>query len=342
MGKVGIALWGGMSPQEIVHCVKSAERKGFSAAWMAEGHGGDAFSILTACALSTSKIRLGTSIVSIFVRSAPTIALGAATVDAFSRGRFILGLGSSHSVQVVPEHGLDYDKPLERMHETVQIIRALFADQKIAFTGRIFPKVNYDFWFTPFRKRIPIYLAALNPRMLELCGQIADGNIMVWATVERARRAAKILRDSASKSGRSPSDLEVASLIPTCISEDEEAALDGARKLVGLYTGFYPRYNRLVAEGGFPKKAREIRQAWLAGRTEDAFAIVDEKMVRAFCIAGGREDCLNRLAEYRRAGVSLPILFPFARSARKGRTWGFSGQASVKEATISAIKAGLS
>ncbi len=340
MGKVGIALWGGMSAQEIVSCVRSAEKGGFDAAWMAEGHGGDAFSMLTACALSTSKIRLGTSIVSIFVRSAPTIALGAATVDAFSKGRFILGLGSSHYVQVVPEHGLDYGKPLERMEETVQIVRALFAEQKVAFAGRIFPKVNYDFWFTPFRNRIPIYLAALNPKMLDLCGRIADGTIMVWATVGRAKRASGLLKASARKAGRNPSGLEVASLIPTCVSEDEEAALDGARKLVGLYTGFYPRYNRLVAESGFPKKAREIRQAWLAGRTEDAFAMVDERMVRAFCIAGGREDCLKRLSEYRKAGVSLPILFPFARSARRGRTWGFSAQASVKEATLSAIKAG--
>ena len=178
------------------------------------------------------------------------------------------------------------------MEETVQIVRALFAEQKVAFAGRIFPKVNYDFWFTPFRNRIPIYLAALNPKMLDLCGRIADGTIMVWATVGRAKRASGLLKASARKAGRNPSGLEVASLIPTCVSEDEEAALDGARKLVGLYTGFYPRYNRLVAESGFPKKAREIRQAWLAGRTEDAFR------------DGGREDGQGVLHRRRQRGLS--------------------------------------
>ena len=307
---------------------------------MAEGHGGDAFSVLTAAALATKKIRLGTSIVSIFVRSAPTLALGAATVDAFSRGRFILGLGSSHLVQVEPEHGLPYEEPIERMRECIEIIRTLLSEKKIDFNGRVFPKVAYDLWFTPYRRVVPIYLAAINPKMLELCGQLADGTLMVWTTAARAGESAKILLDSAKKEGKDPRRMEVGTLIPTCVAEDGEAAMDGARKLVGLYAGFYPRYNKIIAESGFKKKAAEIRAAWLEGRKEEAFALVDEKMAKTFCVAGGREECRQKLEEYRSVGVTLPILFPFAPSARRGRTWGFSGQASVKDATLSAIEAG--
>src|ERR1700683_933482 len=88
----GIALWGGMDANDEVECVKLAEKEGLSSAWVAEGHGGDAFSILSACALSTKRIKLGTSIVSVFVRSPPTIALGAATVDTLARGRFSRGV----------------------------------------------------------------------------------------------------------------------------------------------------------------------------------------------------------------------------------------------------------
>jgi alkanesulfonate monooxygenase SsuD/methylene tetrahydromethanopterin reductase-like flavin-dependent oxidoreductase (luciferase family) len=338
MAKVGIALWGGMDPTKLVDCVKLAEKHNFPA-WMAEGHGGDAFSILTACAIATSKIRLGTSIVSVFVRSAPTIALGAAMVDAFSHGRFVLGLGSSHRVQVEPEHGLPYEEPLQRTRESVQIIRELLSNGKAEFSGKIFPRVTYDFWFTNPRKPIPIYLAAINPKMLELCGQLADGTLMVWTTVGRARYAAKILEEAARRNGRNKA-LEVGALIPTCVADDEEAALDGARKLVGLYAGFYPRYNKIVAESGFNKKAAAIRKAWVDGNKEEAFALVDEKMARTFCITGGKEDCQKRLIEYRKVGVTLPILFPFAPSAKKGRTWGFGGQASVEVATQSAIEAG--
>ena len=93
MAQIGLALAGGMSPTDVVDCVKYAEEQGYTSAWFAEGHGGDQFSILTACALATRRIQLGTSISSIFVRSAPTIAMAAACVDHYSRQRFILGAG---------------------------------------------------------------------------------------------------------------------------------------------------------------------------------------------------------------------------------------------------------
>src|SRR5437773_12418939 len=111
MERLGIAFSGGASPAEIVDCVTLAEALGHESAWVAEGHGGDQFAVLAACAAATSRILLGTAISSVFVRTAPTIAMAAATVDALSGGRFILGLGSSHKVQVEGEHGVSYEKP---------------------------------------------------------------------------------------------------------------------------------------------------------------------------------------------------------------------------------------
>ena len=103
MERLGVAFTGGMAPTDIVECVRLAEELGYESAWMAEGHGGDQFSILTACAVATERILLGTSITSVFVRTAPTIAMAAACVDHFSNGRFVLGLGTSHREQVGPE-----------------------------------------------------------------------------------------------------------------------------------------------------------------------------------------------------------------------------------------------
>src|ERR1051326_3448597 len=105
MTRVGIAFSGGASPAEIVDCAKLAEALGYESAWVAEGHGGDQFAVLAACARETSRIGLGTAITSVFVRTAPTIAMAAATVDDLSGGRFTLGIGSSHKVQVEAEHG---------------------------------------------------------------------------------------------------------------------------------------------------------------------------------------------------------------------------------------------
>src|SRR5215831_9716952 len=135
MARVGVAFAGGMSPSDIVDCVKLAEDLGYESAWIAEGHGGDQFSILTACAVQTKRILLGTSISSVFVRSAPTIAMAAACVDYFSNQRFVLGLGSSHKVQVEPEHGLQYGKPVQRVRETVEVIRTLLRDGVVSYKG---------------------------------------------------------------------------------------------------------------------------------------------------------------------------------------------------------------
>ena len=133
MSRIGIAISGGPNPAEVVDLVDLAESLGYESAWVAEGHGGDQFAILAACAVRTSRILLGTSISSVFVRTAPTIAMAASTVADMSGGRFILGLGSSHKVQVEPEHGVAYGKPLTRTRETVAIVRELIRDGSVRF-----------------------------------------------------------------------------------------------------------------------------------------------------------------------------------------------------------------
>ena len=335
----GIALWGGMDANDEVECVKLAEKEGLSSAWVAEGHGGDAFSILSACALSTKRIKLGTSIVSVFVRSPPTIALSAATVDALARGRFSLGLGTSHRVQVEPEHGLPYREPMQRMEETVKIIRALISTGKVDHTGEIFPKVSYDLWFKPFRKSIPIYVSALFPKMLELCGRLADGVILVWNTAERARQSAQIVSSSARRAGRDPKTIRLACLIPTCISTDSEAAVEGMRNLIAFYIDYFPRYARIMSECGFAKEVEQVRAAWSTGKRRDAVSVVSDRMVRSLCIAGDAEECRTRLQEYRLSGVTLPILFPNPPPKRKRSGDGYSSSVSAKEGVISAIRA---
>src|SRR5204862_2523284 len=120
-------------------CIKLAEALGYESAWVAEGHGGDQFAVLAACATQTSRILLGTSITSVFVRTIPTIAMAAATVDHLSAGRFILGVGSSHKVQVEDEHGVTYSKPLTGTRETVDIIRALLRDGRDESRGEHIP-----------------------------------------------------------------------------------------------------------------------------------------------------------------------------------------------------------
>jgi probable F420-dependent oxidoreductase len=311
--KIGIAISGGPNPAEIVDLVVLAESLGYDSAWIAEGHGGDQFAILAACAMRTSRIRLGTSISSVFVRTAPTIAMAASSVADLSGGRFILGLGSSHKVQVEPEHGVVYSKPLTRTRETLAIVRALIRDGRVRFNGETVRIENFDLWYTPQQRDVPIYLAAVFARGVALAGEIADGIILTRSTLDAAATIRRQLSDAARQAGRDPSAIEVTTLLPTAVADTREAALAALRPNVALYAGFFPRYNRLMAEHGFVSEAAEIAAAWARGDREAAERAVSDAMIEATSIAGTPEQCRARIEAYRGSGVDTPILSPFAR-----------------------------
>lgn len=310
VAQIGVALTGGLTPPEAVECVQLAEALGYESAWVAEGHGGDQFALLAACAVSTRRIRLGTSISSVFVRSAPTIAMAAATVDHLSGGRFVLGLGSSHRVQVEGEHGLTYGQPIERVRETVDVVRALLRDGEVSYQGRLIRIERFDLWFRPLRGEIPIYLSALFGPMLEVCGEIAQGTLLTWPTLDAGRRAAAHVARGARRAGRAPEEVEIASLLPCMVVPDRQEALALMRPGVAFYGGFFPRYNRVLAESGFPEAARAIKAAWDRGDRDGAARAVPDALVDAVAVAGTPEECRRRVEAYRASGIALPIISP--------------------------------
>ena len=313
MSRIGIAFSGGLTASEIADCAERAEASGYESVWVAEGHGGDQFAILAACALRTRRVRLGTAISSVFVRTAPTIAMAAAAVDELSGGRFVLGLGSSHRVQVGPEHGMDYRKPLGRVRETVSIVRRLLREGEVAHAGETVRIERFDLWFKPLRGEIPVYLSALFPRMTELCGEVADGVILTRGTLASANRARAHVAAGAARAGRKAESIEITSLLPASVAADRREALAAARPGLAFYAGFFPRYNRLLAESGFPAEAAAVAKAWSAGDTAGAERAVTDEMIAATSIAGTPAECREQIEAYHASGLDLPIISPFAR-----------------------------
>ena len=313
MSRIGIAISGGPNPAEIVDLVVLAESLGYASAWVAEGHGGDQFAILAACAMRTSRIVLGTAISSVFVRSAPTIAMAASSVAELSGGRFILGLGSSHRSQVGPEHGVTYAKPLTRTRETVAIVRALIRDGQVRFEGQTIRVENFDLWYAPRIRNVPIYLSAVFAKGIALCGEIADGIILTRSTLATAGATRAQLAAAAHGAGRDPAAIEVTTLLPTAVSATRAGALAALRPGLAFYLGFFPRYNRLMAEHGFAAESAAIADAWASGDRAACEALVSDAMIDATSIAGTVEECRARVAAYRQSGIDVPIISPYAR-----------------------------
>ena len=313
MKRLGIAFSGGANPAEIVECVKLAEALGYESAWVAEGHGGDQFAILAAAAAGTSRILLGTSITSVFVRTAPTIAMAAASVDDISRGRFILGIGSSHKVQVEAEHGVAYAKPLTRVRETVAVVRALLRDGGASYAGETIRVGNFDLWFTPRRPDVPVYISAVFPKMIALAGEIGDGVMLTRSALGTAARTRHALTEGAKRAARDPAGIVVSSLLPTVVAASRGEALAALRPGLAFYAGFFPRYNRLMAEHGFADEAAAIADAWARGDRAGAERAVSDALIDATSVAGTAEQCRDKIAAYRDSGLDLPILSPYAR-----------------------------
>lgn len=312
MSRVGVAFSAGLNASETVECAQLAESLGYDSVWMAEGHGGDQFAVLSAVAAQTSSVQLGTCISSVFVRSAPTIAMSAAVVDQLSEGRFILGLGSSHKVQVEPEHGLVYSKPVTRVRETAEVVRRLLRDGQVSFQGETVNIENYELWFQPFRPSLPIYYAAVFPKMIGICGEEADGLILTRTTLDVGVEARGYIAAGAKAAGRDPGDVDVTSLIPTAAADDPAEAYDALRPGVAMYTGFFPRYNRMCVEQGFGEEAATIAALWGRGEREAATRAVSDAHIDAVCIAGTPARCRERIEEYRASGLDLPMIAPMA------------------------------
>ncbi len=313
MRRIGIAISGGPNPAEIIDLVVLAESLGYASAWVAEGHGGDQFAILAACAMRTSRILLGTSISSVFVRSAPTIAMAASTIADLSDGRFILGLGSSHKAQVEPEHGMVYRKPLTRTRETVAIVRELIRTGRVSFQGETIRIENFDLWYMPRQRDIPVYLSAVFQKGIVLCGEVADGIILTRSTLRTAAQVRMHLAAGASNAGRDPNRIEVTSLLPASVGDTHDGALAVLRPGIAFYCGFFPRYNRMMAEHGFVAEAAAIADAWARGDRETAEHAVSDAMIEATSVSGTPEQCRARIEDYRQSGIDVPIISPFAR-----------------------------
>jgi alkanesulfonate monooxygenase SsuD/methylene tetrahydromethanopterin reductase-like flavin-dependent oxidoreductase (luciferase family) len=190
------------------------------------------------------------------------------------------------------------------------VVRTLLRDGVVSYKGETIAIDRFDLWFEPIRREIPIYVSAVFPQMLEVCGEMAQGTIMVWSTTESGHKAAEHVAIGARRAGRRPEDIDIVSLLSCSVSPNRHEAIDRLRPAAAFYAGFFPRYNRLMAESGFPAEAAAIRAAWQKGDQAGAARLVPDAMVQALGIAGTAGEARERIEAYRQSGIRLPIIFP--------------------------------
>ncbi len=321
-------LWGDAAEQ--LAAVREAERLGYDSVWTAEAYGSDAATVLAWLAGQTETIGLGSAIFQIPGRSAAMTAMTAATIDALSGGRMLLGLGASGPQVAEGWHGQRFARQLERTRDYVAVVRMALARERVIYHGATLelplpdgPGRPLKLTIAPVQERIPIYLAAIGPRNTALAGEIADGWLPTFFSPEHVGLLRGRLEQGAARTGRSLERFDIAPQVNVHISEDLTAARDLMRPTLALYIGGMGSrqqnfYNALVREYGFEQAAAEIQELYLDGRREQAMAAVPDALIDLVCLVGPRARVRERLEAFRAAGVGTLLASPIA-STRDGR-----------------------
>jgi F420-dependent oxidoreductase-like protein len=310
--------------RETLDYVLEAEKLGLDVCWVAEAWGSDAPSPLGYLAARTHRLLLGSGVIQIGTRTPVVIAMTALTLAELSGNRFLLGLGPSGPQVIEGLHGLAFDRPLRRMRETIEVIRQAFAGEKITHAGREFQIPRPGGEGRPMRlsiapnSRIPIYIASMSPKMLELTGSTADGWLGTSFVPEGADAYFQHLDMGLAAAGRERADLDVCQGAEVALLPDEAAvaAHVASRKkelafsLGGMGSGRTNFYNNAYSRQGWAETAGLIRERWQSGDRDGAAALVSDEMVLSTTLIGTEAMVRDRLRVWRDTGVNTVRLYP--------------------------------
>ena len=298
--RLGFSLGSILSIEEIFDCAKILNNFSTDSIWIPETWGMDCCSILSNVSSIANKPKLGSSIINIYSRSPALIAMSAAALDTLSNGRFILGLGTSSRPIVEDWHGLEFKNPLQRMREYVNIIRLILSGEKVSYDGKIFHLKNFDLLISPYSKEIPIYLAAINQKMVDLTWEIANGVIFYLRPLPELKKT--IQKMQARKK------IDVACQIITCVSEDPEKAITRAKQTIAFYVSVGKIYREFLASNGFQNETMAIFEEYKKSGLKDNYKFVTDEMVNSLAICGNPEDIQRKIPKFVESGIDLPIL----------------------------------
>ena len=313
--------------RETADHVAVLEKQGVDIVLVAEAYSFDAVSQLGYLAAKTSRIELGSGVVPIYTRTPTLLAMTAAGLDYVSEGRFRLGIGTSGPQVMEGFHGVPFDAPLGRTREVVEICRQVWRREKLTHQGR-----NYQIPLPadrgtglgkplklinqPVRERIPITIASLGPKNVELTAEIAEGWQPVFFYPERADEIwGEPLRAGLAKRDPALGHLDVMVGVSLAIGENVSDRLEWAKPQLALYIGGmgakgHNFYHNVATRYGFGDVADRIQDLYLAGRKAEAIAAVPDELVRSVSLIGPRGYVKERIAAFAEAGVTTLLASP--------------------------------
>jgi alkanesulfonate monooxygenase SsuD/methylene tetrahydromethanopterin reductase-like flavin-dependent oxidoreductase (luciferase family) len=298
--RIACSLGSLLSINQVLKCSEILSKTNVDTIWIPETWGMENFSMLSAVSNKTTTQKIGSSIINIYSRSPALIAMGATTVDTLSNERLILGLGTSSLPVVETFHGYKFEKPVQRMKEYVEIIRLILSGKQVNYAGEIFDLKNFTLLLKPKRESIPIYLAAVNQKMVDLTWNIGDGVIFYLRPLNE-------MKETITKM-QSKKKIDVTCQIITSIAKDSDIAINRAKKTLAFYVSVGKIYREFLANNGFKKETSNIFDEFKKSGLKSIYELVSDSMLQSLCIAGNPDECKKQLQNFRETGIDLPII----------------------------------
>jgi probable F420-dependent oxidoreductase len=296
--------------ERAVELARVAAHLGYEETWMAEVNGGDSYALAGAVAQGVPGMRIGTAVVPAQTRTPMMHAMAAMTLSQLTEGNFILGIGLSSPNIVYDWAGQPYDKPLTRMREHVEVLRQMLSGQKTTYEGRTLSVKNFRLGGAAVGE-VPIYLGALNKRMLQLTGTLCDGICLNMVPESALPQVLGEVRAGAEEVGRDPNTIEVVARLHVVMVDDPAMGRNLIRTVFGAYAAT-PGYNKCFEWIGFEDEARQIREAFAKRDRAGVAAGVTDKLCDAMAVVGDREAIRERIRAYAEGGVDVCIVNPIA------------------------------
>ena len=294
--------------QDSIDLIQWAEQNGFDDGWFADPGAPDGLTMAAAVAAHTKKLRIGMAIVPVYTRSPTVLAASADVIAQALPGRFVLGLGSSSEAIMEAFNGINLEKPLTRVKETALIVKSIMRGEKTDFTNM---ETTYSrgYMQEPSEPNVPVYLAALRPRMIEMAAEFGDGVIFnLWPRTALPKMLEHV-EMGAKRAGKRFDEVEIVNRFATIVTDDKQAGIEHFRRFFVPYFG-NPVYNNFLRWCGYPDEAEELLQGWQSRDRARTAAAFHDELIDAIGVIGSAEEVRTRIRQHAAEGITTSIIAP--------------------------------
>lgn len=307
--RIAVTLPAGTSVTDTIERVKWAEANGYDDGWMADAGPPDSLTLMAALAAHAPTLRLGIAIVPVFSRTPAVLAATANTLGQLMPGRVILGLGASSQTIMDQWHGVPLNKPLTRVKETTLMVRSMLAGEKSDFDLTTLHSHGYR--QPPLEPTVPLYLAALRPKMIEMAAEVGDGVILNMWPKEALPKMIEHVHAGAIKAGKDPLEVEVVNRFLVLVTDDKEAGVEAFRARMAPYYAT-PVYNDFLAWAGYEEVAATIKAGWAERDRQKTMGALSYELANDIAVIGSADECRERIRWAGETGIHTHIIAPLS------------------------------